>query len=100
MPTLADLLQGLRQEPEEAQMPDNLARLINQPAIVNAMMQARMEAARKNLARPDGVTDPRWDAWAKSQRDADGVWQMSEIAGAAAPLKGVPAIIRALLERK
>lgn len=97
MPTLAELLGGLRQQPDYNEM---IARLLAQPAISNPFMQAQMEAARKNLARPDGVTDPRWDAWAKAQRDANGVMLMADFAGAAAPLKGVPAILRALMERK
>jgi len=97
MPTIAELIQGLRQEPE---IPENLARLVGQPAIVNAMMQQQMESARKNLARPDGVTDPRWDAWAKAQRGADGLMVGADIAGAATPLRGSAVLIRALLERK
>jgi len=99
MPTLSDLLQGLRQEPEpEPGMPENLARLLEHPAIVNAMMQSRMEAARKNLARLNGVTDPRYPEWKKSQDDATALLRAADIGGMAMPIRG--AIMKALLERK
>jgi len=101
MPTLSDLLRDMRMdaEPQPPQGSETLARLLaDQPAIVNAMMQARMDAARKNLARPNGVTDPRYPEWKKSQDDATALLRAADIGGMAMPIRG--AIMKALLERK